>query len=71
MTMDEKDAVIDHLIDVMAELITLETRVRVLRLSIEPVANNLYPAHVNRKRPKKGGTPYQDTANENQAIKLA
>lgn len=43
------EELIDHLIDVMGELIELERKVRDVRESIEPVANHLFYAWKERR----------------------
>lgn len=42
MTNQEKDEVVDYMIGLMAELLTLEGKIRELHESMEPVMNSLY-----------------------------
>lgn len=44
MTDQEKDEVVDYMIGLIAELMTLEGKVRELHESIEPVMNRFYRA---------------------------
>ncbi|WP_171022146.1 hypothetical protein [Cohaesibacter sp. CAU 1516] len=48
MNRDDKDIVVDHLIDIMTELALIENQVRALRQNIEPFANKLIIEDINR-----------------------
>ena len=50
MTLRPNDEeLIDSLIDVMGELIEIESKVRELREGIEPIANRLYYARLDKE----------------------